>query len=227
MSYSIVTKTAVQYNANGEIYDTAPSNLPSYDYILNFTSGSLNNLLAGSKYQQNSVNSGQVDINMVVNATLPDQISCVMNNIGVSTAGSFSSGSVGEALLEILAIKLFGNTQARSAIQNDNNYVSNTGLSNSNLASDIANSLNNALQNDSSDIFNQYVHAGTYENINSNDVNKSMDFNFSGLNLAVPMWFNGSVTSNGVLLSNYNGPNVGGNKVLNGNYSIPLLLVFN
>ena len=175
-------------------------------------------------YVQNAVDATVVDINMSIMYVdvlqYVDSVTSVGNTV---THGNFSTNTdLGEVLLEILAIKIFGNTKTRAAINNDNKFVGY-------YLGYLADSINIAINADKHHIFNQYVFTNMYSAQNLNDVtNGPVPFNFFPLALNIPVYLTGSVKgSANTVISDYNGPtSVNGSLVHNGLYNIPLMLQF-
>jgi hypothetical protein len=237
---------------NAQIYsETLLTNTSTYDYILeiNIRDGAFttpNSLFNTRTYQQNvgtqnSTGENLVDINLTINTDMLNiilygvnsvDISSTMNNVVQQSAyNTLIKGShhlLGLRFLEISATKIFGHAKARAAIANDTEfYLPYT--SQGSLIQQISDGINNSIVNKKLDIFNYYV---TYDRIElnpNNDAVSPINFNFDNTNWEFPIYYTTVIGDNNSganlsLLSN--GPNVGGNQLINGQLSVPILLKF-
>jgi hypothetical protein len=126
---------------------------------------------------------------------------------------------LGDRLLEIIALKIFGNAEARAAIVNDTEFTSDSELNT------IISSFTNSLSTDQNFIFSQYVALGRISNTANELV--SQNFNFDNMNIALPMYLQGSIpnTVSDTLKNGYVGASR--STIVNYNYNIPLMLVVN
>jgi len=212
-------------------------------------------LFNNASFSQNLNNIENVNINLVLdNSTVftnwgtsfnnTDLVKVVMaqSTVAFQTLQPDTYESLGDRLLEIVAHKLFGHGQARAAISNDTQFYTHDGA--------IWDNLSNAVLNDDfrHDIFNQYVALGRYSaeansnantnGTNQNDVNNLADgsnkwvpFNFNGLTFDFPMYVAGNMLTDNTLTNDeknllQNGPTIGGTKLVNGSYNIPVLVKF-
>jgi hypothetical protein len=86
------------------------------------------------------------------------------------------------------------------------------------------------LNNIKYDVFNQYIASGRYSTNEDSSVN-FINFNFQDMSLDFPLYLNGSVIidesiTNDGLNNLLQGPDVGGNQILNGLYNVPILVRF-
>lgn len=235
---------------NAQIYsETLTSTTSNYDYILsiNIREGPFttpNSLFNTRTYQQNVGNQNNpgenlVDINLAINTDMLNlilysvnsvNISSTMNNViqqpAYNTLITSSDQLLGLRFLEISATKIFGHAKARAAIANDTDFYLPYSSSGS-LIQQISDGINNSIVNKKLDIFNYYV---TYDRIElnpNNDAISPINFNFDNTNWEFPIYYttvigNNNSGANLSLLSN--GPNVGGNQLINGMLSVPILL---
>jgi hypothetical protein len=157
------------------------------------------------------------------------------STLGFSTLNPTATQTVGDRLLEVVAHKLFGNGQARAAIDNDLEFYTHDAVIWDHLSTALG---TQALAND---VFNQYVASGRYESeatasasansVNGNDNNRFVNFNFMNLTFDYPMFLIGSLGLNSSMTPSEasmlsNGPVVGGTQMNNGLYNIPILIRF-
>lgn len=209
-------------NANAALY-VAPSNvvsLANYDFVIKLT-GQMNDYFNTKTYQQNSLDINAVNIKLETNNdfynigyfnTTMSLGTFSFNDNGIETYTSFNT-----RILEILALKIFGHARARAAISNDTEIT--VGIQ-SNLQNHIITVLNTHSQN----IFNQYVNQDLPE-LNQNDINQPVNFNFQNDVFSFPGYIVGSLIdkqnlSNALL----NGVAGGFTDMVNGDYNIPILI---
>lgn len=229
----LITATELIKNTN-VAFDEKPSFVHDYSITWNIGS-SLHDLFSNASYKQNAINADLYDVNLTVNSN--NILRLLNKNSYMGSAWAYDANStvalsrastslgmelkaiesIGDRLLEIVAIKLFGDASARAAIVNDSEFTSNTTLES--IVNDANSSIFKSFNQDANHVFNGYVALNRITS--SDDVNNYVNFNFNNLIMEVPFWLNGQVSAN------LNGPsNVGGNTIVNGNYAIPLLLIF-
>ncbi len=222
----------------------------NFDYVLSFNvsaltgvNGNMTNIFSTAHYIQNSQNADDVNIqlnipnhngmsNMTFNWNDINQQNIITVSRGRATVGfgTFFAEPVrfGETLLEIMAHKIFGHAQARSAISNDAAFNEHDVQ----LWDHLSSSMNNRTFQMS--LFNQYITSGKYnvENLGleGSDVYINQNFNFQGMTFDFPLFLNGSLLVDDQLVNETmvfrNGINVGGAQIVNGLYNIPILLRF-
>ena len=207
------------YNDSFSIYTGLESKMQmmtltytDYDYVLTFD-GQFSDFL-NTKTWQNDNNSYIVDININT-----DFFSVGYNNILINSdnnnildrgfSGLETNIDFDTRVLEILAIKIFGNGKARAAISNDINIIAP-------IKNNLSNHFQNVINVHKNDIFNEYVNT---KNIDLN-TNQVTNFDFSNDVLSFPAFISGVLTSS--IISD--GPNVGGNLMINGSYNVPILI---
>jgi hypothetical protein len=192
-----------------------------YDYIISFNT-IFNTFFDMKTYMQNVENSNNVDINFTVSFNEFQNI--YQNSKMQSTeSNAFIYGSIdtidfGTRILEILALKIFGNARARSAINNDT-YIIN------NLQNNLYNHINDIINKHKYDMFNMYVQQDLPE-LSQDDITQPVNFNFTYDKIAFPGYIKGTL-ANKMSLSDalLNGPSHGINSIINGEYNIPILLM--
>ena len=225
----------------------------NYDYIFSINVATLCNsnmslLFNNASYMQSTTNADLVDINITLdhsnlfagwstnfNNSDLTQITVGQSNIAFGTLQGNESQKLGDRFLEVVAHKLFGHGQARSAIKNDLEFYEHDSAVWDNLANAVLQS------NFRHDIYNQYVALGRYSSEtvsnsvsngnNQNDVTGWVPFNFDGLTFDYPMYLTGNMLTDASLTNDernilQNGPNVGGTLLQNGLYNIPILVKF-
>ena len=210
-------------NTVTQLYASVPSvDYSLYDYIITLDS-SFNYLFNVKTYKQNSLNPSDVDISF--NISINDYNNMYKNtNMQQTQSNAYMYGSVdkidfGTRILEILALKIFGHARARAAINNDVTIVNN-------LQDDLYNHLENVVQKHKYDIFNMYVSQDLPE-LNQDDISEPVNFNFNYDKIMFPGFVKGSLSNKNLLSpSLLNGPTHGINSVVNGDYNIPILIVF-
>ena len=203
----------------------------------------MTNIFSESHYIQNAQNADDVNIhltipnhssmsNMTFNWNEINQQNLITVARGRSTVGfgTFFSEPVnfGETLLEIMAHKIFGHAQARSAISNDAAFNEHDVQLWDHLSSSVGN------RNFQLSVFNQYITSGRYnvenQNLESSDAFLNQPFNFQGMTFDFPLFLNGSLLVDDQIINETmvfrNGVNVGGAQIVNGVYNIPILLRF-
>ena len=193
----------------------APNNI-NYDYILTFN-GQFGDYL-NTKTWQNDNNSYIVDININLDyfSFGYNDISILSDNNDVLSRG-FSGFQVDPnpdfdtRVLEILAIKIFGSALSTDAIENTASIVAP-------IKDNLSDHFQYIINLHKNDIFNQYV------NTKSIDLNTNLVTNFDFTNdaLSFPAFITGTLVSQVIS----NGPNVGGNLMINGSYNVPMLIQF-
>ena len=205
----------------------------------------ITSLFSNATFSQNTL-----DVqNFNVNLTLADHAAfanwgTLFNNVDLTTVvqglsstnfGTFNASTnekIGDRLLEVVAHKLFGHAQAHAAIKNDNAFYTHDAAIWDHLSASVAAS---SFRND---IFNQYVKLGRYNTasssgagVNGNDVSGHVAFNFADITLDFPLQLNGSMLFDTSLTVADKellklGPEVGGSRLTNGNYDVPILIRF-
>ena len=232
MQDSIFLNNPLIINQNTNVYGSL-INGGNFDYIITIntqylTDGNLTGLFENATYKQNNIVLNQVDINLTLqnfefNNQSISTIEAGLSNIGFGTFLS-TTQKIGDLLLEIVAHKMFGHAQAHAAIRNDSEFYTHDG--------EIWNHLTNTLNIDSIkyDIFNQYLALGRYA-LNEDSTSNYINFNLQDMTLDYPLYLDGSVILDASLTNDernnlLQGPNVGGNQVINGLYNIPILIRF-
>jgi hypothetical protein len=237
----LLSATVIKQNTN-----VALSALPTfnYDYRIYVSLsdlGSLNNLFLTRAYVQNLNDPNQYTIDLTLNkdfiisrltspnSGIPDA------NIGRLTTGMdpSTSLSIGQRLLEIMAIKIFGSALARVGILNDTEFT------NSVLINALVNGFSSSVTNDKNLIFGQYSANGRINAVKENDKNKDKDkdskfdpnptfsFNFQNLSMSFPVYLTGSIIPNtATTIINNGASGVGGAGIVDGSYNIPVQIVF-
>lgn len=214
-------------NRNADLYanNVTPVNLQEYDYVITLQ-GALDSLFSTKTYQQSADNinnndMNNVDVTLTLNNTAFDDMfyNTAMSNAAASiTSGVLGSGACdfNTRVLEILAIKIFSHGRARAAIANDSEIIAG-------IRNDLYNHVNNVVQAHKHDIFNQYVQQDLPQ-LNADDINSPVPFNFSNDTLAFPGYINGSLVDLANLSDDLkNGP-VDGHALVNGLYNVPILI---
>jgi hypothetical protein len=132
----------------------------------------------------------------------------------ISTGGN---ASLGQFLLEVIAIKLFGNAKAVTAILNDSDFNSDI------LYTNIANGLMSSLVVDTDYIFSEYIKNGKISP--SETFTSPQNFDFSNSSFTFPLYLSGSIpTILGPKLQNGSSLVTVGSKINNFSYNVPILL---
>jgi hypothetical protein len=116
---------------------------------------------------------------------------------------------LGDKLVTILGHKLFGHGNARAAIYNDTEFYTHDAKIWDHLSTNISNNLTL--------IFDRYK-----EIRNISPSSESRNFDFNNINFEFQLNFSGTINS----LFVKNGRDVGGTKIINSNYNIPILVKF-
>jgi len=217
-------------------------NNQAYDYVLLLNTGnnsSLNDLFATRTYMQNSEDYNRYDIDLTTNQTYTNSLfnsiatgdgnGTISMGQGICAVGSFDPPTrrLPHRMLEVMAHKIFGHAQARAAIANDSAFESLIGA--------LSSGLNTSINQMRDDIFNQYVTYDRIERIangqeNSvtyNDDQVQTPFNFDNAEFDCPIRLVGKLTGGSSEMTYINnGPDVLGNRLENGSYSIPMLVRF-
>jgi hypothetical protein len=232
MQNSIFLNNPLTINQNTNVYGSL-INGGNFDYIITIntqylTDGNITGLFENATYKQNNIVINQVDINLtlqnfVFNNQSISTIEAGLSNIGFGTF-LLTTQKIGDLLLEVIAHKMFGHAQAHAAIRNDSEFYTHDG--------EIWNHLTNTLNINSIkyDIFNQYLALGRYA-LNEDSASNYINFNLQDMTLDYPLYLDGSVVLDASLTNDernnlLQGPNVGGNQVINGLYNIPILIRF-
>lgn len=209
-------------NRNTDLYanNVSPVNLQEYDYVITL-SGALDTLFSTKTYQQNGEDMNQVDLSLSLNQTSFNEMFnyTEMVNAGANiTSGILGANSCdfNTRVLEVLAIKIFSHGRARAAISNDTDIINA-------IKDSLYMHVSNVVEAHKHDIFNQYVQQDLPE-LNNNDVNVPVNFNFSNDTLAFPGYISGSLVDLANLSDDLkNGP-VDGHAMVNGLYNVPILI---
>jgi len=217
--------------------------LSTYEYILDINTSagswsSINQLFNMRDFMQNT-NINTYDVDLSVNT---DSVNNLLHSINVvnmsSPMTSITDKSaystlnkepelIGLRFLEIIATKIFGHSKARAAIANDTEFYLPYS-SNGSLIQQITDGINNALYNKKTDVFNMYVGYDRIELNPANDVEVNATFNFDNTTWEFPMFLQSSLNDIGIDSLNLvnNGPDVGGNILIDGLMNVPILLRF-
>jgi hypothetical protein len=163
--------------------------------------------------------------------TIASNMSSVLSKPAYSTLIT-EKRLLGLRFLEVVATKVFGHAKARAAIANDTDFYHPLNTTGS-LIQQIITGVNSSLHVNRNDVFNSYV---AFDRIQDNvntlddaDVGSDDLFNFDNTEWRFPIYFKptlydigGDATMNEL----NNGPDVGGNRLLNGNMNIPILVRF-
>ena len=196
------------------------------DYTLVVDINNINSLFNSASYIQNNdiydisltINNSSSFVNweLLFNNQSITTMEIGKSNLTFGTLNPTRSEKIGDRFIEIIAHKLFGHGQARSAINNDNAFY--------NHDNQIWDHLSNIVSANANDIFNQYVLSERYnQDMNNYPDNTSIiPFNFVDLNFEFPLLLKGRINSSLYM----NGPNVNGTQIINGQYNIPILIKF-
>ena len=232
MQNSIFLNNPLTINQNTNVYGSL-INGGNFDYIITIntqylTNGNITGLFENATYKQNNIVLNEVDINLtlhnfVFNNQSISTIEAGLSNIGFGTF-LLTTQKIGDLLLEVIAHKMFGHAQAHAAIRNDSEFYTHD--------EQIWNHLSNTLNINSIkyDIFNQYLALGRYA-LDEDSASNYINFNLQDMTLDYPLYLDGSVVLDASLTNDernnlLQGPNVGGNQVINGLYNIPILIRF-
>ena len=187
---------------------TNPITYNEFDYTITLH-GSYNNLFNNKcfKYLDNNNILINLDINknyfneIFQNTLMITDTDSQFNNVSYST--SFNT-----RILEILALKIFGNAGARCAFSNDTQITTN-------LQTKLFAHVNKVIQNHKYDIYNQY----NKDDIIMKDQNDIFEFNFYNSALAFPGLIQGKMSY--PIIPKVN---AGVSSIVNGEYNIPILI---
>ena len=253
-------QTPANFNCNTSVAtgtnDTNISNF--FELVINTSTAALFNNFS---YRQNAAATNLTNVTMTYNANFFSNAS--VSNIYVNSyingpygqnvnlfSGRAGTTNVGQTLLEIVALSIFGHPNAQAAIDNDSTFATNSAVTgvNTTLGTGLISAMQNALNSgvDANNIFNQYTLTNYYiaGSNNNGDVNAAVNFNFTGLSLKVPIQFGGKVVdSNGAVVAVNGQVNIwnssqgnataamgfapNGQVVTNGVYNMPICLTFN
>jgi hypothetical protein len=205
----------------------------------------ITSIFSNASFKQNATNIENYDVNL----TLADHTSfasweSLFNNVSTTTIvqclsstnfGTFNASTkskIGDRLLEVVAHKLFGHAQAHAAIKNDTSFYNHDASIWDHLSTSVA------TEEFRHDIFNQYVKLGRYNTnnpsgagVNGDDKATDVKFNFADITIDFPLQLNGTMLfdesltdADKTLLKT--GPEVGGSKLTDGNYDVPILIRF-
>jgi hypothetical protein len=228
-SLDFIVNEFITLNQNAKLASNAPPNPAiNIDYALTFQINDLAGLFPVS-YQQNSVNTDMYDIDVTMDVNIMESLlnnstsnwNITKINNSVTTAGLTNSNEISKALLEIIAIRVFGSGNARAAIVNDMSIESEV-LSHTN-------DFINILTNKKDDLFRAYVDSGR---IAPGDVNQGVIMDFTNTHISFPMYVTGSILNpTGNVLSIYpygdGYASYGGyGTMADGEYNIPVIIKF-
>lgn len=213
---------------NARLASLAPNVVLNIDYVLTLEVANLTGLFPIT-YQQNAANAEMYDLDVSMNPTTMESYinSSTANwavaklNNSVVTSGLTASNELPKALLETIALRVFGSGNARAAIVNDNSIDAEV----LNHKTDFL----NVLTNKRNDLFKAYVDSGR---IAPGDVNQPVTMNLANTHLSFPMYVTGSILDpTGNVLSLYpyadGYASYGGfGTMANGEYNIPVLVRF-
>ena len=208
-------------------------------------SNGITSIFSNATFTQNNQNVEDYNINL----TLADHstfasLATLFNNVAATTVvqglsstnfGTFNASTrekIGDRLLEVVAHKLFGHAQAHAAVKNDISFYAHD--------AEIWDHLSTSVATDTyrKDIFNQYVKLGRYNTAsasgageNGNDVGNNVSFNFADITIDFPLQLKGSMVFDASLTEADKtllklGPEVGGSRLTDGNYDVPILIRF-
>jgi hypothetical protein len=217
----------ITLSQNARLASSAPLVALNIDYCMTLEADLAN--LFNITYQQNGADANVYDINVVMNSYLLNSYigtdaTWAVSNVKstVVTAGlTATAQQLPKALLETIALRVFGSGNARAAIVNDSSIDAEV-LSHS---ADFFNVLN-AHRND---LFKAYVDSGR---IAPGDVTTAVVMNLANSQISFPMWVTGSILSpDGNVLSSY--PYADGYASYNGfgtmtggAYNVPVIIKF-
>lgn len=234
---------------NAQIINANESN---YEYVLDINAN-MNNLFNSRTYIQNAANQQNIDLNISTNIDYMNSLlagnvaiysanESILNFISVYNGLPKGPESVGQKLLEIVATKIFGNSNSIAGISNQLSFTSiDTNPNNNTVGYRINTGINNALVNLGNILFDQYIASDKYSNDiiarTNNDTTTPYDFNFLSSVIDIPLRLTGELdinSNNGILnfaqaayaSAIMNGPDVGGSSLVNGAYNITFLIKF-
>ena len=214
--FAVEQDTAL-YAQNG----VAP-NLNEYDYIVTLPCN-LRDMFSAMTYQQNSQDANLFNVDLTINDSALNSTIAASNMVQQASnlaTGIVATNTVGfdTRVLEILALKIFGHARARAAIANDTTITAT-------LNSDLSNHVHNVVSTHKDDIFCQYVQQDNPD-LNANDVNAPVDFNFASDYIAFPGYVAGSLIDQPNLSADLlNGPaDQSTHSLVNGAYNVPILI---
>ena len=119
--------TWTQVDQNTNLYESSAA-ATSADYVLSMNMTAAN-LFTSAHYRQNSANAELYDVKVTLNAA--NILSALSSaNVGISNGNASpavspdASGTAGELLLQVMAVKIFNHPKAAAAIANDSDYIS-------------------------------------------------------------------------------------------------------
>lgn len=158
----------------------------TYEYHITLDSSVAHSFFEKAQYKQTTERNDAYEVD---NITLSDTANiaeneATMTHVGVTASMGIKSGNlpVGDRIVEILALKLFGNARAKAAIANDTVIASTPWKSALEIVFDADRNL----------IFEQYVGLDRIEtpadgNGEYNDTSDWQNFNFSGITFEIPV----------------------------------------
>jgi hypothetical protein len=213
---------------NARLASNAPMVALNIDYSLTLEVADLAALFPVT-YQQNAANAELFDIDVSMNpVTLETYLSSATANWAVARvnasvvqSGLTASNELPMAILETIALRVFGSGNARAAIVNDKAIDAEVLSHKSDFLT--------VLTNHKDDLFRSYVDSGR---IAAGDVTQSQLMNLANTHISFPMWVTGSILNpSGTVLSVYpyadGYASYGGYGVMaDGSYNIPIIVKF-
>ena len=210
----------------------------NYDYILDINLNLLPNFSTMNSFFNTRTytidspgNSAILEVNKdLINSVLsydynkgrqPGVINFDSNSQNYVTLSPINS-KFGYRMLEIIATKIFGNSEDLVLIDNG---ITLYETGNNSIISQIANNI----QNNFNDSVIQNTVLNIYKNSNSFIISPgTWTFNFSNSTWQFPLFYTDTINfEDGTSAANFNGPNEGGSQIINGQINIPILLKFN
>jgi hypothetical protein len=208
------------------------------DYVLNINLGLLNNFVNFNQffniatYDQN--NNVQLEINIpFINNLLYNSPGFITfdstgANIDVVNNPAYlklktNTTNLNYRFLEILGTKIFGDPTFTNKFLNSNEFINDYNISDS-IIRQVIDRIGNVLSdtNVTSDILDSYSQLPVYITPTG-----KTNFNFRNTIWEFPIYLKGNIFNElGVDANTYNGPDMGGSKIVNGTYNIPILLRF-
>jgi hypothetical protein len=213
---------------NARLASNAPMVALNIDYSLTLEVADLTNLFRVT-YQQNAANAEMYDIDVSMNPVLLETYisaatanwAAAKVNAAVVTSGLTASNELPKAILETIALRVFGSGNARAAIVNDSSIDAEVLSHKTDFL--------NVLTNKKDDLFRAYVDSGR---IAPGDVTEAVTMNLANTHISFPMWVTGSLLSpTGNVLSIYpyadGYASYGGfGTMADGAYNVPIIVKF-
>lgn len=199
MAQLIRLNTWVDFNVSTLQIFNESANLKSYEYVIELASDVAHSFFQTARYQQTTERNDSYNVDYITlgaAAEIGENMSSLTNTTtyGEAAMGIASASlPVGDRIVEILALKLFGNARAKAAISNDSAIASTVWRG----------PLETVFNADRNLIFEQYVGLDRIQNPANNqsgynDTNGWANFNFGGITFEIPVHLTlGSVTADG------------------------------